>query len=210
MADFDLAGALRRIRRQADLSQRDLADAAGCSQSSIAKAESGHRGMPVDLLSRLAGLAGLRLALLDDTGVEVPAMAAGAVRDRANRRFPAHLDVRYGDQDWWHGDERYAREQPWYTFDRLRYTRDHWRARTGTPDDHRQPRPGDAPEERRAARLEAARQRRAEEQQRRRESGTHRPVADFECTCPPACDELDDRSGRPVHTEDCPCSCDLG
>jgi len=32
----------------------------------------------------------------------------------------------------------------------------------------------------------------------------------FTCICPPVCDELDDWSGRPVHAEQCPCSCDLG
>lgn len=130
--EFDVAGALRRIRRRADLSQRDLAEASGISQSSLSKAEAGRRGLPADLLARCAALAGLRLALLDESGTEVPTMAADAVRDRAGRRFPAHLDTRYGDEDWWHGQERYSREQPWYTFDRLRYTRDHWRARTGT------------------------------------------------------------------------------
>ena len=210
MPEFDVAGALRRIRRRADLSQRELAEASGVSQSSLSKAEAGHRGLPVDLLARCAVLAGLRLALLDESGTEVPTMAADAVRDRAGRRFPAHLDTRYGDEDWWHGQERYSRQQPWYTFDRLRYTRDHWRARTGTPEDHRVPQPGDSPADRRAARAHAARRRREEEGERRLLAGASagRPDA-FTCTCPPGCDELDDRSGPPVHADDCPCSCDL-
>lgn len=208
--EFDVAGALRRIRRRADLSQRDLAEASGISQSSLSKAEAGRRGLPADLLARCAALAGLRLALLDESGTEVPTMAADAVRDRAGRRFPAHLDTRYGDEDWWHGQERYSREQPWYTFDRLRYTRDHWRARTGTPEDHRLPQPGDSPADRRAARASAARRLREEDVERRLLAGgsAGRPDA-FTCSCPPGCDELDDRGGPPVHADDCPCSCDL-
>jgi transcriptional regulator with XRE-family HTH domain len=186
--EFDVAGALRRIRRRADLSQRELAAASGLSQSSLAKAEAGRRGLTVDLLAHCAALAGLRLALLDESGTEVPT----------------------GDEDWWHGQERYSREQPWYTFDRLRYTRDHWRTRTGTPEDHRVPQPGDSPADRRAARARAARRRREEERERRLLAGASagRPDA-FTCSCPPGCDELDDRSGPPVHADDCPCSCDL-
>jgi transcriptional regulator with XRE-family HTH domain len=150
VSDFDLCGALRRIRRTADLSQRELAQAAGVGAAVISHVEAGRRGMTVDLLSRLASVAGLRLALLDTTGHEVPGMTDGAVRDEGGRRFPAHLDTRYGDVDWWHGRERYSRDQPWYTFDRVRETRDFWRGRLGTPDDHQIPQPGDAPAERRA------------------------------------------------------------
>jgi transcriptional regulator with XRE-family HTH domain len=208
--EFDIGGALRRIRRRADLSQREMAEVSGISQSSLSKAEAGRRGLTVDLLVRCAALAGLRLALIDENGTEVPTMAADGVRDRAARRFPAHLDTRYGDEDWWHGPERYSREQPWYTFDRLRHTRDHWRAVTGTPQDHRVPQPGDSPADRRAARARAASRRREEEGERRLMSGGHagRP-APFTCTCLARCDELDDRSGPPVHAEECPCSCDL-
>ena len=209
MPEFDLAGALRRIRRLADLSQRELAEACGISQSSVAKAETGRRGLTVAVLVRLAALAGLRLALLDAAGHEVPPMAADAVRDGANRRFPAHLDTRFGDEDWWHGPERYSRVQPWYTFDRLRHTRDHWRSRTGTPEDHQLPRPGDSPSERRAARQRAARLRHEEDRRRRQASRIARPDEDWGCTCPTGCDELDDRSGPPVHAHGCPCSCDL-
>jgi HTH-type transcriptional regulator/antitoxin HipB len=165
--------------------------------------------MPVGVLSRVAALAGLRLSLLDDAGAEVGPMSGAGIRDRGNRRFPAHLDTRYGDEDWWHGEERYARVQPWYTFDRLRYTRDYWRGRTGTPRDHLAPRPEDSPWARKDARRRAARQRREQDYRRRREAGELRPQDEFDCTCPPQCDDLDDRSGRPVHADDCPCRCDV-
>jgi transcriptional regulator with XRE-family HTH domain len=210
MSAFDLPGSLRRIRRIADFSQRDLAAAAGISASTVGEAESGSRDLPVSLLVRLAALGGLRLALLDGTGHEVVPMAAGAARDRANRRFPAHLDTRYGDEDWWHGDERYAREQPWYTFDRLRYTRDYWRGRAGTPDDHLVPTPEDSPWARKEARRRAARNLQEEERARRRAAGEVRSAPEWICTCPPACEDLDDRSGKPVHADECPCRCDVG
>jgi transcriptional regulator with XRE-family HTH domain len=209
VAEFHLPGTLRRIRRRADLSQRELADALQVSQSAVAQAESGRRDLPVGVLIRAAALAALRLAIVDETGQEVAGMAADAVRDRAQRRFPAHLDTRYGDEAWWHGDERYSREQPWYTFDRVRYTRDYWRGRLGTPDDHQLPQPGDAPQERKAARRREARRRREEELRRRRQAGELREPEEWTCTCPPECAALD-VGERPVHAPGCPCGCDIG
>jgi transcriptional regulator with XRE-family HTH domain len=194
----------------ADLSQRELAAASGISRATVGHVESGTRDLPVRLLVRLAALAHLRLALVDDTGDQIQPMAPGAVRDRGNRRFPAHLDTRYGDEDWWHGESRYSREQPWYTFDRLRYTRDHWRVHSGIPDDHQLPRPGDSPQERRAERARRGRLRRQEEARRRREAGELPPPPEpFDCICPSQCDDLDDRTGPPVHAPHCSCRCDV-
>jgi transcriptional regulator with XRE-family HTH domain len=207
---FDLSSALRRIRRLADMSQRQLAERGAVSAAAIAHAEAGTRDLPAGVLSRLAALAGLRLALVDADGRAVDGMAEGAVRDMAGRRFPAHLDTRYGDIDWWHDDGRYSREQPWYTFDRVRYTRDYWRERLGTPDDHQLPQLGDSPAERKAARKRAAREEWEAEIERRRAAGDLPEPEPFSCACPPACDELDDWCGRPVHAEACPCGCDLG
>ncbi|MBJ7453347.1 MAG: helix-turn-helix transcriptional regulator, partial [Blastococcus sp.] len=92
-AAFDLAGAVRRIRRCADCSQRELAVAIGTSKSTIAGAETGAAGLDARLLAAAAHLAGLRLALLDASGEEVHGMHPDAVRDRGGRRFPAHLDT---------------------------------------------------------------------------------------------------------------------
>jgi ribosome-binding protein aMBF1 (putative translation factor) len=47
---FDLAAALRRIRRRADLSQRELAAALGTAASVIAQAETRRRDLPVSHL----------------------------------------------------------------------------------------------------------------------------------------------------------------
>jgi hypothetical protein len=148
--------------------------------------------------------------LVDAGGAEVTGMSGDAVRDQAGRLYPAHLDTRYGDEDWWHGPERYSRQQPRYTFDRVRDTRDYWRGLQGTPDDHQLPTPGDSPAARAEARRRAARQRHQEAARRRRLSGEQpeeQPA--WDCVCPRRCDELDDRTGKPVHAPDCACHCDV-
>jgi HTH-type transcriptional regulator/antitoxin HipB len=211
MAGPDLAGMLRRIRRQADLSQREMAARCGVAPSVIAHAEAGRRGLPVQVLVSAAALAGLRLALVDEDGREIAGMAGDAVRDKGNRRFPAHLDTRYSDEDWWHGPHRYDRDQPWYTFDRDRRTRDTWRRSRGTPEDHQRPRPGDSPADRVAAhRLEFLRHTAAERERAFLAGELSRLPQIFTCTCPPDCDTTDAVTGALVHAEGCPCSCDLG
>jgi transcriptional regulator with XRE-family HTH domain len=209
VSGFDLSGALRRIRRIADLSQRQLAVAAEVSVSALAHAEAGTRGLPVSALARAAGLAGLRLALLDAEGREIGPMAPDTVRDLGGRRFPAHLDTLHSDERWWRYEHRWDRPRPSFTVDRDRAGRDARRVRDGIPADHHPIRPGDSPQERRAARQRAIRQRDREEFQRRLESGLIPPLEAFDCTCPQLCDELDDRSGKPVHAPGCSCHCDL-
>ena len=209
MQPFDLSGSLRRIRRLADLSQRELADRCNLSQSAVAHAESGQRDLPVGALVRACALAWLRLALLDADGHEIAGMTADAVRDFGGRRFPAHLDTSHSDERWERYAHRFDRPTPWFTVDRDRTGRDAMRRAHGMPDDHHPVRPGDSPQDRRAARQRAARQREREEYQRRLASGEVPPLAEFDCSCPPVCDELDDRSGRLVHAEGCRCSCDL-
>src|SRR5919107_3319704 len=121
---FDLSGALRRIRRLADLSQRQLAAACGLSQSAVAQAESGRRDLPVGALVRAAEQAGLRLALLDGAGQEVAGMSPDAVRDDYGRRFPAHLDTHFADERAGRYEHRYDRGRPWFTVDVDRGARD--------------------------------------------------------------------------------------
>ncbi len=210
MSDVSLPGLLRRIRRTADLSQRELAQAGGVARSTVAAAEAGTRGLDARALARLAAVAGLRLALVDAEGREVAPMDAAAVRDGADRHFPAHLDTRHGDENWWHGPHRFDRDPVTYTFDRDRRYRDRRRARTGTPEDHQLPRPDDSLAARARARRVAARRAREEELERRRAAGLVPPLdLGVTCDCPPECEELDDRSGPPRHAEGCACSCDV-
>jgi len=211
VAAFDLTGALRRIRRTADLSQRELATRIDVSKSAIAAAESGSRSLDLRLLAEAAELAGLHLALVDADGHEVSGMAAEGVRDMSGRRFPAHLDTRYSDEGWWHHPHRYDRAQPWYTFDRDRRTRDAFRAHGAIPDDHQLPQPGDSPAERAEARRREYWRGVADERRRRFEAGEFRQLGDwFTCTCPARCEDVDDFSGRPVHADECRCRCDVG
>ncbi|SET53220.1 helix-turn-helix domain-containing protein [Geodermatophilus poikilotrophus] len=212
MTDADHSGILRRIRRTADLSQRELAVRIGISKSAVAAAESGRSGIDARALVRAAEVAGLRLALVDADGREVAGMDGDAVRDQAGRRYPAHLDTRYGDEEWWytHQGHGHDREQPWYTLDRSRWIRDRVRARDGVPEDHQVPRPGDSPGQRAEARRAAHWRAVAAERQRRFLAGEFAHVDDgLTCACPPGCDEVDDGSGPPRHAVDCPCGCDL-
>jgi len=209
VSETDLPGLLRRIRRTADLSQRELASRLGSSKSAIGRAEAGTAGLDARLLLRAAELAGLRLVLLDAAGNEVPGMAEDAVRDEAGRRYPAHLDVRHGDEDWWYAVHRYGRPTPWYTFDRARWLRDVERDRVGTAEDHMAPDPQHDPRARAAVRRRRARLRADEERRLRFLSGELRSRgADLGCTCPPGCDPAREVLAD-VHVGECPCRCDI-
>jgi HTH-type transcriptional regulator/antitoxin HipB len=163
----------------------------------------------VGALSRAAALAGLRLALLDSAGNEVLGMDPDAVRDRAGRRFPAHLDTMLSEERVWRWEHRPLLRRPTYTFDRRRPGDDD--ADRDRPGDHLLPEHGDSPAERLAARRAGLRRRAQQEGERRFLAGELRGRDDgLTCTCPAECDELDDWSGRPVHAEDCPCRCDVG
>ena len=91
-AQFDVSGYVRRARRLADLSQRDLADRLGVNQATIARVENGG-SLDVDAFLRILGVAGLQLCVVGAQGDEVMPMPDDVFRDRAGRRRPAHLDV---------------------------------------------------------------------------------------------------------------------
>jgi HTH-type transcriptional regulator/antitoxin HipB len=51
------------------------------------------------MLEEILALAGLRLVAVDAAGVPVAPMREDAARDRAGRRYPAHVDLRA--EGWW-------------------------------------------------------------------------------------------------------------
>ncbi|MBB3676891.1 helix-turn-helix domain-containing protein [Modestobacter versicolor] len=208
MDPFPLAGLLRRIRRTADCSQRELAERIGASKATVAAAESGTRDLPASVLARAAQCAGARLVVLCSDGAELLPMDPDAVRDAGWRQFPAHLDTRHGDEDWWGGPHRPRTRQPRYTFDRDRLRRDGRRS-AGLPDDHHVPQPGDSLADRAAARRLAALERRREEQLRRPPPRPSGPDWGTGCTCPPGCEYLEGSNEDLGHAEACACRCDV-
>jgi transcriptional regulator with XRE-family HTH domain len=98
MADIDLGSTLRRLRRIADLSQRELAARAGLPPSTVARIESGAVHDPrlrtVERLARAAGGSVLVTSAQPDPNALATAVSPDDnVIDRAGRHFPAHLDV---------------------------------------------------------------------------------------------------------------------
>lgn len=88
--------ALRQLRRRFDLSQRQLAEKAGLSPSTIAELELGRAAPSVRLLEIAFAAVGYRMILTDCGGEPIHWSLAddSQPRDSAGRRYPAHLDVR--------------------------------------------------------------------------------------------------------------------
>lgn len=91
-ARLDSSGYVRRARRTADLSQRELAAALGVHQSRISRVEAG-RAVTLSMFEEILATAGLRIVIVDEAGAEVEPMPTDVLRDRAGRRQPSHLDV---------------------------------------------------------------------------------------------------------------------
>jgi transcriptional regulator with XRE-family HTH domain len=136
--EFDTSGLLRRARRTADLSQRDLAARAGVSPATVARAELPRGTVSLGAVVRLLRAAGMRLAVIDESGRELVPMRSDAIRDRARRLYPAHLDP---EPLWRKGRLRANRVfrddrvDPVAALER-RTQRDRTRHREGTPEDH--------------------------------------------------------------------------
>lgn len=120
---------LRAARHRADLSQRELAEKAAVPQSTVARAERHPARATASTIATLLAAMGLRIAVLDEDGSELQPEDEDDAdrRDRGRRRYPAHLDLRSGDDNWWgYGWPMFDGQEPEYTFDRDRWTRD-WR-----------------------------------------------------------------------------------
>jgi transcriptional regulator with XRE-family HTH domain len=98
---LDLGAALRSLRRQRDLSQRELAGRAGLPVSTLARIESGEITDPkLRTVERLARAAGAELAIrmpeghVTTSSPQEPQEPQERLTDAAGRHYPAHLDVR--------------------------------------------------------------------------------------------------------------------
>jgi transcriptional regulator with XRE-family HTH domain len=128
---YPVAGLVRRARRIADMSQREMARSVGVARSTIAKVEAGVMMPSVELLGRILGAAGLHLAVVDQHGRVVrPMTDFEDVRDGAGRRYPAHLDTILDPEpgEWW--ADTYGLARPPETFRRSRAHRDMQRRRS--------------------------------------------------------------------------------
>jgi transcriptional regulator with XRE-family HTH domain len=123
---------VRRVRREADRSQRELAIATGLSVSWVARVEAGTATPRIAQFETLLALAGWRLAVLDGRRREVHPLLEydRDLRDGAGRRYPAHLDTVIDPErdEWWAG--WYGLARPPETFRRNRWARDRQRARS--------------------------------------------------------------------------------
>ena len=128
---FPIPGLVRRARRIADLSQRELAARAGVAQSTVARVEAGTLMPSLAVLERLLGPAELQLVVVDQHGyVVLPMREADWTRDGAGRRYPSHLDTIMNPRgrEWW--ADKYGLVCPPETFIRDRARRDEQRARS--------------------------------------------------------------------------------
>lgn len=117
--EFPASGYIRQARRRAALNQRELAELAKTSQSTIARAEASSGVLTVAVLLRALRAGGMYLAVVDREGRWVPPLQEPPeTRDLAGRRFPAHLDLILDPRggEWW-GD-RYGLLRPPETFHR--------------------------------------------------------------------------------------------
>lgn len=107
----DTAGTVRRVRRIARLSQRDLARLLGVAPSTVARWETG-ADLTVRQLDAVLGVVDAGLELVDDLGELVPLSVQSEATDRGGRRYPAHLQIVERDFDQWLTAEERAATPP--------------------------------------------------------------------------------------------------
>jgi transcriptional regulator with XRE-family HTH domain len=116
---YPISGLLRRARRIARLSQRELARRAGLSPSTVTRVETGEIVPTLPAFERMLAVAGLRLVVVDDDGhVVTPMRDVPDTRNGGGWRYPSHLDVILDPRsgEWW-GDS-YGLARPPETFHR--------------------------------------------------------------------------------------------
>ncbi len=127
----ELPGMIRRVRRIADLSQREMAQRAQVSAATVARVETGTLTPRLSTLQRLLAVADLRLVVVDDgRHVVAPMQQWQDVEDGAGRVYPAHLDTIVDPRpgEWW--ADKFGLARPPETFRRNRGIRDLERRRS--------------------------------------------------------------------------------
>jgi len=128
---LSIGGLVRRVRRLADRSQRELAVAARVSQGTISRIEAGTLVPSLEVFTRILGVAGLTLVAIDQAGrIVQPMRDWDDTRDGAERRYPSHLDTILDPEpgEWW--ADVYGLARPPETFHRDRLLRDLMRRRS--------------------------------------------------------------------------------
>ena len=126
-----LPGMVRRVRRMADLSQRELARRIGISAATVGRIEAGTLTPSVPTIERILRAVALQLVVVDQDGrVVMPMEMWQDVADGAARLYPAHLDTILDPYsgEWW--ADRYGLARPPETFRRDRVIRDAERRRS--------------------------------------------------------------------------------
>lgn len=91
---FNAADLIRRARRNAEFSQREMAAVIGVSKSTLARAEVDGGAVSMAVLLAALEVGGIQLIAVDLDGDEAFTMRSDAVRDRGGRKLPAHLQAR--------------------------------------------------------------------------------------------------------------------
>jgi transcriptional regulator with XRE-family HTH domain len=128
LGGYLLSEIVRRVRRAADLSQRELAKHARISPSTVGAVEAGRTVPSLPVLLRMLNAAHYQLVAVDVDGrLVLPLQVWKDTRDGGGRRYPAHLDTILDpvSGDWW--ADRYGLARPPETFRRNRAYRDHER-----------------------------------------------------------------------------------
>jgi transcriptional regulator with XRE-family HTH domain len=128
ISGYPLSGIVRRVRRKADMSQRELAKYADVSATLIGSIETGTRIPSLPALQRILNAANYQLVVVDADGrLVVPLEVWQDVADGAGRRYPAHLDTILDPEfgEWW--ADGFGLARPPETFRRNRTYRDYQR-----------------------------------------------------------------------------------
>jgi transcriptional regulator with XRE-family HTH domain len=128
---YPVAGLLRRARRIAGLSQRELARRTGVSPSTVGRIESGAIVPVLPAFARMIAVAGLWLVMVDNDGhIVQPMRDIDDIRNGGGRLYPSHLDTILDPRpgEWW-GDQ-YGLARPPETFHRDPKRREALRARS--------------------------------------------------------------------------------